>query len=183
MVSTEGEFSMNPTVSGSLSQEICDMAISNFYAGEIDRIELVYTKFVSLIACDPSIRTLLPLAKTGLESEYDEMFRMTTKDGKMSVEIDAVKNGGKEISPDMLFEQEPSQLINAIMPLFLNSQILRACQESQASELASRMTAMQSASDNAASLIKELEVKMNRARQAIVTQELAEIVAGAEALV
>ena len=50
------------------------------------------------------------------------------------------------------------------MPLFLNSQILRACQESQASELASRMTAMQAASDNAASLIKELEVKMNRAR-------------------
>ena len=57
----------------------------------------------------------------------------------------------------MLFEQEPSQLINAIMPLFLNSQILRACQEAQASELASRMTAMQTASDNASALIKELE--------------------------
>ena len=68
------------------------------------------------------------------------------------------------------------------MPLFLNSQILRACQESQASELASRMTAMQAATDNAGALIKELEVKMNRARQAIVTQELAELVAGAEAL-
>jgi len=61
-----------------------------------------------LIACDPSIRTLLPLAKTGLESEYDEMFRMTTKDGKLNVEIDAVKNDTKEFSPDMLFEQEPS---------------------------------------------------------------------------
>ena len=84
------------------------MAISNFYSGEIDRIELVYTKFVSLIACDPSIRTLLPLAKTGLESEYDEMFRMTTKDGKMTVEIDAIKEDTKEFSPDMLFEQEPS---------------------------------------------------------------------------
>lgn len=112
---------MNATVSGDLSKEICEKAISNFYAGEIDRIELVYTKFVSLIASDPSIRTLVPLAKTGLESEYDEMFRMTTKDGKLNVELDAVKNDTKEISPDMMFEQEPSQLINAIMPLFLNS--------------------------------------------------------------
>ena len=90
-------YSMNNTVSSEFSRKICDEAISNFYAGEIDRIELVYTKFVSLIACDPSIRTLLPLAKTGLESEYDEMFRMTTKDGKLEVEIDAVKNETKEI--------------------------------------------------------------------------------------
>lgn len=72
---------MNPSVTGEFSRKICDEAISNFYAGEIDRIELVYTKFVSLISCDPTVRTLLPLAKTGLESEYDEMFRMTTKDG------------------------------------------------------------------------------------------------------
>ena len=125
-VTVEANYSMNPTVSSALSREICDNAISNFYAGDIDRIELVYTKFVSLINCDPSIRTLLPLTKTGLESEFDEMFRVTSKDGKFEVEIDAVKNEKGELSSDMIFEQEPSALVNSIMPLFLNSQILRA---------------------------------------------------------
>ena len=88
----------------------------------------------------------------------------------------------KEFAPDMIFEQEPSQLLNAILPLYLNGQILRTLQESVASELASRMTAMQSATDNAKELQKTLELQMNRARQAKITQELMEIIAGADSV-
>ena len=67
----------------------------------------------------------------------------------------------KEFAPDMIFEQEPSQLLNAILPLYLNGQMLRTLQESVASELASRMTAMQAATDNAKDLQGRLEQEMN----------------------
>lgn len=77
--------------------------------------------------------------------------------------------------------QEPSQLLNAILPLYLNGQLLRTLQESVASELASRMSAMQAATDNAKDLQGRLEREMNRARQAKITQELMEIIAGADA--
>ena len=106
---------------------------------------------------------------------------MTTKDGKLSVDVVETEKEKGKFPSDMLYEQAPSQIINALIPLFISSQILRALQESQASELACRMIAMKAASDNAAALIEELTGKMNRARQALVTQELSEIVAGAEA--
>ena len=92
-----------------------------------------------------------------------------------------VSRQAKEFAPDMIFEQEPSQLLNAILPLYLNGQMLRTLQESVASELASRMTAMQAATDNAKDLQGRLEQEMNRARQAKITQELMEIIAGADA--
>jgi F-type H+-transporting ATPase subunit gamma len=87
----------------------------------------------------------------------------------------------KNFVPDMIFEQEPSQLLNSILPLYLNGQLLRTLQESVASELAARMSAMQSATDNAKDLQGALEQQMNRARQAKITQELMEIIAGADA--
>merc|ERR1712151_1045880 len=87
----------------------------------------------------------------------------------------------QEFAADMIFEQEPSQLLNTILPLYLNGQLLRTLQESVASKLASRMSAMQSATDNAKDLQSRLEREMNRARQAKITQELMEIIAGADA--
>ena len=80
---------------------------------------------------------------------------------------------------DMVFEQDPLQILNAILPLYLNGQLLRTLQESVASELAARMSAMSSASDNAKELSKTLSLSYNRGRQAAITQELAEIVGGA----
>merc|ERR1712146_113284 len=88
------------------------------------------------------------------------------------------KAAPQEFAPDMIFEQEPSQLLNAILPLYLNGHILRTLQESVACELASRMSAMQAATDNAKELQGTLEREMNRARQAKITQELMEIIAG-----
>jgi F-type H+-transporting ATPase subunit gamma len=81
----------------------------------------------------------------------------------------------------MQFEQDPNQILDALMPLYMNSQILRALQESLASELAARMNAMSTASDNAKELKKTLSLVYNRARQAKITSEIIELVAGASA--
>jgi F-type H+-transporting ATPase subunit gamma len=80
------------------------------------------------------------------------------------------------------FEQDPVQILDALLPLYLNSQILKALQESLASELAARMCAMSNATDNAVELKKSLSIIYNRERQAKITGELLEIIAGADAL-
>ncbi len=164
------------------AQAVSSEILSSYYAGELDRIELIYTTFLSMIASVPTVRTLIPLLPSGMEMEGDEIFKMTTKDGGLSIEKEKVPAAEpKQFQPDMIFEQEPSQLLNAILPLYLNGQLLRSIQESVASELASRMSAMQSATDNASDLQNRLEQEMNRARQAKITQELMEIIAGADA--
>jgi len=168
--------------SAAQATEISNELLAAFYAGEFDRVELVYTTFISMISSQPSIRTIVPLLPGGIEMEGDEIFKMSTKDGQLAIEKEAVAAAEpKEFAPDMIFEQEPSQLLNAILPLYLNGQLLRTLQESVASELASRMSAMQSATDNAKDLQGRLEREMNRARQAKITQELMEIIAGADA--
>jgi len=164
------------------AEDVANELLSSFYAGEIDRVELVYTSFISMIASKPTVRTLIPLLPSGMEMEGDEIFKLTSKDGEMSIEKEKVPVAAPaQFTSEMIFEQEPSQLLNAILPLYLNGQILRTLQESVASELAARMSAMQSATDNASDLQGRLENEMNRARQAKVTQELMEIVAGADA--
>uniref|UniRef100_A0A803NWE5 F-ATPase gamma subunit n=1 Tax=Cannabis sativa TaxID=3483 RepID=A0A803NWE5_CANSA len=171
------------------AQTIADNVFSLFLSEEVDKVELVYTKFLSLIRFSPVIHTLLPLSPKGkvvdvngnsVDAFEDEFFRLTTKKGKLSVEWDKAKKGSKGLSPLMEFEQDPAHILDAMMPLYLNSQILRALEESKASELAARMTAMTNATDNAADLIKTLSTAYNRARQAKITGEILEIVAGAE---
>jgi len=164
------------------AQEVADELLASYYSGELDRVELLYTSFISMVSSVPTARTLIPLLPSGLEMEGDEIFKLTSKNGDISVEKEKVAAAApKEFAPDMIFEQEPSQLLNAILPLYLNGQLLRTLQESVASELASRMSAMQSATDNAKDLQGKLEQQMNRARQAKITQELMEIIAGADA--
>merc|ERR1711907_254155 len=164
------------------ANEIANELLASYYAGELDRIELLYTSFISMISSTPTVRTLVPLLPSGMEMEGDEIFKLTSKEGEIAVEKTTVPVAQpKEFAPDMIFEQEPSQLLNAILPLYLNGQLLRTLQESVASELASRMSAMQAATDNAKELEKRLSQEMNRARQAKVTQELMEIFAGADA--
>merc|ERR1711990_405621 len=131
------------------ASEIANELLSSYYAGKLDRIELLYTSFVSMISSVPTGRTLVPLLPSGMEMEGDEIFKLTSKDGDIAVEKTTVPVAEpKEFAPDMIFEQEPSQLLNAILPLYLNG---------------------------------KLEREMNRARQAKITQELMEIIAGADA--
>ena len=163
--------------------KVADSLLSSFYAGELDRVELVYTSSVSMLSSVPKVRTIIPLLPTGLEMEGDEIFKLTSKDGEIEIKRGKVPVAEpKEFQLDMIFEQKPSQLLNALLPLYLNGQVLRSLQESVVSELASRMSAMQSATDNAKELTERLEQEMNRVRQAKITQEIMEIIAGAQSL-
>lgn len=164
------------------ASQIADELLSLFLSETVDRVELVYTKFVSLISSRPVVQTLLPLTAQGLEATDDEIFRLTTRGGHFEVEREKVSAPVKGLPRDMLFEQDPVQILDALLPLYLNNQLLRALQESAASELAARMTAMSSASDNAKQLIGTLTLNYNKARQAAITQEILEVVGGAEAL-
>jgi len=161
---------------------IADELLSLFLSEKVDRIELVYTKFVSLVSSRPVVQTLLPLDTQGLEAADDEIFRLTTRGGQFQVEREKVTSTVAPLPRDMIFEQDPVQILDSLLPLYLSNQLLRALQESAASELAARMTAMSNASDNAGELIKTLSLSYNKARQAAITQELLEVVGGAEAL-
>lgn len=169
----------NSTQALAISEEL----LNSYLSGESDAIELMYTKFVSLIASTPSVRTLIPISASDITASHDEIFQLTTRGGKFGVkrtELDTVEP--QEFPNDMIFEQDPVQIIDAILPLYLNGQILRMLQESLASELAARMQSMQAASDNARDLEKDLALAYNRARQSAVTQEILEISSGAQAL-
>lgn len=161
---------------------IGDELLSLFLSETVDRVELIYTKFVSLISSRPVIQTLLPLTPQGLEVKDDEIFRLTTRGGDFTVEREKVTQEVASLPQDTIFEQDPVQILDSLLPLYLNNQLLRALQESAASELAARMTAMNNASENASDLIKTLTLSYNKARQAAITQELLEVVAGANAL-
>ncbi|RAL37763.1 hypothetical protein DM860_000457 [Cuscuta australis] len=175
------------------AQAISDNVISLFVSEEVDKVELLYTKFVSLLKSEPVIHTLLPLSAKGkirdvngknIDLEGDEFFRLTTKEGKLTVERDHREASKTEraYSCYMQFEQDPAEILDALMPLYLNSQILKALQESYASEVAARMNSMNSATDNAIELNKKLSMSYNRQRQAKITGEILEIVSGADAL-
>lgn len=175
------ECGQNPTSSQALA--ISEELSNTFLSGETDAVELFYTKFVSLIASTPSVRTLVPFSASEVTETHDEVFQLTSASGQFGVERTELEVAEPQEFPnDMIFEQDPLQIVNAILPLYLNGQLLRCIQESVASELAARMQSMQSASDNAGQLAKDLSLQYNRARQAAVTQELLEIVAGAAAL-
>ena len=164
------------------SQGIADELLSLFFSGDVDRVELIYTRFVSLISSKPVIQTLLPLTPQGLEVQDDEIFRLIVRGGDFQVEREGVSTEVSEFPKDMIFEQDPVQILDSLLPLYINNQLLRSLQESAASELAARMTAMNNASDNASDLIKTLTLSYNKARQASITQQLLEVVAGANAL-
>lgn len=175
------ECGQNPTSKEALA--ISEELLNTYLGGETDAIELLYTKFESLISSSPSVRTLIPFSASDITEKGDEVFQLTSDSGKFDVErteLDAA--APQEFPNDMIFEQDPVQIVNSILPLYLNGQILRTLQESVASELAARMQSMQSASDNAGALAKDLSMAYNRARQAAVTQEILEIVSGAMAI-
>lgn len=172
------------------AQAVADEIFADFVSKEVDKVELVFTKFVSLIASDPVIQTLLPLTPTGelcdvdgncVDAAQDEMFKLTTVGGKLSVEREKVAVETSELDPSLIFEQDPVQILDALLPLYMNSCLLRSLQEALASELAARMNAMNNATDNASELKKVLTVKYNKQRQSKITQEISEIVAGATA--
>lgn len=156
-------FTERPTYAN--AREIANALTAAYVDGKVDRVEILYNGYVSAMSQEVRRETLLPLQQaTILEDAGDE----------------AAKDGGVQALVD--YEPEPEEILARLVPDYVEISIYRALLESTASELGARMTAMRSASDNAGEVIDDLTLEMNRARQAEITQEIMEVVAGAEAL-
>ncbi len=129
---------------------------SAYESGEIDALHIVYAQFVNVITQRPTVLSLLPL-----QPPSDE---------------------GAGPATDYIFEPNPQVLLSSLLPRYLITQIYQVLLEANASELGARITSMSSATDNAGKMISSLTLSLNRARQAGITTELAEIMGGAEAL-
>jgi len=130
----------------------------------VDRVVMVYNHYVSPLTQTVAVEDVLPIPRTALDDEEE----------KSAYEI--------ALEGDMIYEPEPELILARLLPTYLKTSIYRALLESAASEHGARMTAMRNASKNAGELIDDLTLAMNRARQAEITQEILEVVAGADAL-
>jgi F-type H+-transporting ATPase subunit gamma len=131
--------------------------------GEIDRATIVYNSFVSPLVQRVTVFDMLPLSEDLLGTDAEDR------------EQDAAQG-------DFIFEPEPEEILERLLPVYIETEIYRALLESAASKHGAQMTAMRNASKNAGELIDTLTLAMNRARQAEITQEILEVVAGADAL-
>ena len=143
---------------------IAHRVIELFVEREADRVALVYNRYYSPLTQKVETIDLLPIPRTAIDEE----------EGKSAHEI--------ALEGDFIYEPEPEQILERLLPTYVETTIYRALLESAASELGARMTAMRNASKNAGELIDRLTLEMNRARQAEITQEILEVVAGADAL-
>jgi F-type H+-transporting ATPase subunit gamma len=144
------------------AQEVALTVLEEFQTGKVDAVYLVFNEFKSAIQQRVVVEPLLPLVSS-----------------RLAASLLASAPGGQI---DFLYEPDKAQLLDALLPLYVESQIHRALLESIASEFGARMTAMDSATNNAKEVIARLTLQYNRARQAAITKELMEIVSGAEAL-
>jgi F-type H+-transporting ATPase subunit gamma len=136
-----------------------------FTNGDVDRVVIVYNAFVSPLVQKVTVRDVLPIPQDILEGSSEDAH-------------EEVRSG----TPDFIYEPEPEEILARLLPVYVETEIYRALLESSASEQGARMTAMRNASKAAGELIDSLTLAMNRARQAEITQEILEVVAGADAL-
>jgi F-type H+-transporting ATPase subunit gamma len=129
---------------------------------EIDRAVVIYNHFVSPLVQTVTVQEVLPVSEQLLEQARDEH--------------------AAALLGDFIYEPEPEQILERLLPVYVETELYRAILESAASEHGARMTAMRNASKNAGELIDNLTLAMNRARQAEITQEILEVVAGSDAL-
>jgi F-type H+-transporting ATPase subunit gamma len=155
-------FSDNPTYDD--AKRIGQHVVELYASGEVDRVELVYTRFISAGSQEVVLRPLVPLTA---ETVSGGDGRAGATDG----------SGG-----DYEFEPDPTAILETLLPRYVEARVYAALLNAAASEHAFRQRAMKSATDNADELIKNLSITMNRARQDSITTEIMEIVGGAEAL-
>jgi F-type H+-transporting ATPase subunit gamma len=153
------------------ARRIAERLMAAYVDDEVDQVEVFYNHYGSAISQVVQRETLLPLQRaTVLEGDPSE--------GEPSEDTDA--HPGHRAAPD--YEPDAGAVLNRLVPDYVEISIYRALLESTASEHGARMTAMRTASDNAGELIQDLTLQANRARQAEITQEIMEVVAGAEGL-
>jgi F-type H+-transporting ATPase subunit gamma len=143
-----------------IARDVAQIVTHAFRSIETDAVYLVYNEFKSAVQQRVVVEPLLPVTGASLPN----------------------RAGGETSLLDFLYEPSKSGLLDALLPLYVESQLYRGLLESMASELGARMTAMESATNNAKEMIANLTLQYNRARQAAITKELMEIVSGAEAL-
>jgi F-type H+-transporting ATPase subunit gamma len=154
-------FSERPAYSD--AQTIAHAVSEAYVNGDVDTVYVVYNAFVSALTQKVTVRELLPIPTDLLEAGADD-------------EREEIGN------PDFIYEPEPAEILARLLPVYVETELYRALLESAASEQGARMTAMRNASKAAGELIDSLTLAMNRARQAEITQEILEVVAGADAL-
>jgi F-type H+-transporting ATPase subunit gamma len=148
------------------AQAIAHKLAEMYTAEDVDRVVMVYDRYVSPLVQKVTVSDLLPIPEHVLEGESGEDENAKTQ----------------ALRGDFIYEPEPEEILQRLLPVYLETEIYRALLESSASFLAAQMTAMRSASKNAGELIDRYTLQMNRARQAEITQEILEVVAGAEGL-
>ncbi len=156
-------FSINPIYSD--AQLVASHLVERFTEGGYDRVVLVYNEFKSVLEQRVTEEQLLPIPRLVVEDHDDDV----TSDVEHSKALG-------------FFEPDAAELLEHLLPTYVDTTIFRALLESAAAELAARRTAMRNATDNAGELIDAYTLAMNRARQAAITQEILEVVAGADAL-
>jgi F-type H+-transporting ATPase subunit gamma len=149
------------------ADEISHLMIDLFRENKVDEVYIAYTKFASMISQEPILLRLVPLD--------EELFRKPKKELATTEE-------GEPLEVIMQYEPDVQELLRYLVPQYLSGTIYGAMIESAASEQGARRVAMEAATDNATEMIDKLTLHYNRVRQAAITQELTEIVSGAEAL-
>jgi F-type H+-transporting ATPase subunit gamma len=150
------------------ARTIADDLIQAYVDGKVDRVEMIYNSYVSPLTQTVTRQTLLPLTGTAIGGDEDGTAAASAADTR--------SRGSVEYEPD------PEKILRRLVPDYIEISIYRALVESAAGFFGAQMTAMRSASDNAGEIITEYTLQMNRARQAEITQEIMEVVAGAEGL-
>jgi F-type H+-transporting ATPase subunit gamma len=154
--------------------------ISAYSDGQLDRVEILYNAYVSPLTQRVTRETLLPLAEATLSGSDEE--RHSDRGGG-SADTGAERDHAPRAPHAVVeYEPDPEEILRRLVPDYIEISIYRALIESTAGFFGAQMTAMRSASDNAGTLIEEYTLQMNRARQAEITQEIMEVVAGAEGL-
>jgi F-type H+-transporting ATPase subunit gamma len=178
-------------------QALAESVISRYVHEEIDAAYIVYNEFKSVISQRLVVERLLPIMKIGIpqissaveptEEEKERAAEAALSAGITLEPVDTAaaddeskKFGTSQV--DYIYEQPAEELFNGLLPQYISSMLYHAMTESVAAEHAARMTAMDSASNNAADMIDALTLTMNRVRQAAITKEIIEIVSGAAAL-
>ena len=153
------------------AREIADDLVQHYVDNHLDRVEIIYNHYVSALTQTVSHETLLPLQQIDVLTEDED---------EPEDEPGDEPDDGQRAS--WLYEPEPEEILQRLIPDYVEISIYRALLESTASEHGARMTAMRNAQENASEMIDDLTLEMNRQRQAEITQEIMEVVAGAEGL-
>jgi F-type H+-transporting ATPase subunit gamma len=158
------------------AREIASDLMAAYVDGEVDRVEIIYNRYISPLTQEVTRETLLPLQHATIFEGSGEGLGERAA-GDEAEHDDHGKHALVEYEPD------PEDILERLIPAYVEISIYRALLESTASEHGARMTAMRNASENAGDIIKDLTLEFNRERQAAITQEIMEVVAGAESLV